>query len=325
MIDLPFPSRRNHHGDAARAHLDRWVHSRGLIERPAAARRFAQADFAGFAALTHPTVDEGALCLIADWFAWLFLLDDQFDDGLVGRDPHRVNAVVADLMAVLASPGGDPSEPHWAPPLITAFADLWGRTAPQATEAWRRRFTGHVLAGGAGALWEAGNRAANRVPDPGTYIAKRRHTGAIYVCMDLVEVLHGIDVPVEAYADGNFQSALAAACDVVCWTNDLYSVDKERALGDYHNLVYVVEHHVGLGRTRAAARVAADIRRRVEDFLEHEQRLSGDADAPREVGVYLDAMRAWMRGNMDWSARTSRYKPPGSATGHLDPVAGGVG
>jgi hypothetical protein len=251
-----------------------------------------------------------------------------------------VDAVVTGIMAVLGSSGeaapealppSPPSPPP--PPLITALADLWGPTSSRAGEGWRQRFTGHVLAGGRAALWEAGNRAARRVPDPGTYIEKRRHTGAIYVCMDLVEVLHGIDVPDEAYADGVFQSALAAACDVVCWTNDYYSVDKERAAGDHHNLVRVVEHHLELDRAQAAARVAADIGRRVDDFLEAERRLSGRPECPREVEVYLEAMRSWMRGNLDWSMRTPRYgadgatdaASSGAGAGRLEPATGGAG
>ncbi|HEV3169060.1 MAG TPA: hypothetical protein VGZ32_01900 [Actinocrinis sp.] len=324
MISLPFPPGRNPHGDAARAHLDRWVREQRLVVQPAAARRFAEADFAGFAALTHPTIDEVALCLIADWFAWLFLLDDQLDDGFIGYDPRQVNALVVGIMEVLDSPGDHGPRPYYAP-LIAALANLWSRTAPEATAAWRQRFTAHILAAGAAALWEADNRAVGLVPDPSVYIEKRRHTGAIYVCMDLVEVLHGIDVPDDAYADGTFQAALAAACDVVCWTNDLYSVDKERALGEYHNLVYVVEHHLELDRAQAATRVAADIHKRVEDYLDDEQRLLDRVDCPREVEVCLGAMRAWMRGNLDWSARTPRYGPTGPGHDDLEAVAGGAG
>lgn len=34
-----------------------------------------------------------------------------------------------------------------------------------------------------------------------------------------------------------------AACDVVAWTNDLFSSEKERSLDEGHNLVWVLRHH----------------------------------------------------------------------------------
>jgi hypothetical protein len=330
MIELPFPARVNPHAAAARAQSQWWVREQRLVSRPAAARRFAEADFAQFAAQTYPAVAQPALFLIADWFAWLFLLDDQFDDGLVGRDPERVKSLMADVMALLDAPvdGPSPIALDAAPPIITAFADLWRRTARTTTAHWRRRFADHVVAGGLAAFWEADNRVSGRIPDVHEYVEQRRHTGAIYVCMDLIEPLHGIELPPQVYQDPAFQGALQAACDVVCWTNDLYSLDKERSLGENHNLVCVVEHHLGLGRAAAVDRVVADIDARTRDYESCELGAARcHPEYERELAVCLDGMRSWMRGNLDWSASTPRYLGFGSHSAassepeYLEPVA----
>ncbi|MFD0890749.1 terpene synthase family protein, partial [Streptosporangium algeriense] len=189
--------------------------------------------------------------------------------------------------------------------------------------AWRRRFVEHIAEGGMAAFWEAANRTAGVVPDEEAYIAKRRHTGAIYVCMDLIEPIAHQEIPPEAYADPGYQDALRSACDVVCWVNDLYSLDKELSLGEWHNLVAVVEHGRGLTREQAVRHVVSAVAAEVGLFREREARTL--AAYPGLAGN-LAGMRSWMRGNLDWSARTKRYRGPervlsGPPADYLDTVA----
>src|SRR6266545_2260862 len=41
-------------------------------------------------------------------------------------------------------------------------------------------------------IWDATNRQARRTPDVATYLAKRPFTGAIYPCLDLIDLTEGI-------------------------------------------------------------------------------------------------------------------------------------
>lgn len=311
-IFSPFPYRISPYVEQTRAHLDNWTHRMGLIHRAAARKRFAAADFGWFAAVVYPTADAAHLDLMSDWFAWLFLVDDELDDGSVGRSLDQAGAVVTRMRAVLESPdlGAAAAADPDAPRAVTSLADLWRRTAAAATPAWRRRFIQHLndcLT--TAATWEAGNRIAAVVPDADTYIEKRRHTGAIYVCMDLIDIVERLDVPEHVYASPQFGSALDAACNVVCWTNDLYSVEKERSLGEVHNLVLVVEHHQRLGTREALEYVSAATSAETNLFLAKERELL--AAFPDHIPVlapYLAGMRSWMRGNLDWSSRSKRYR-----------------
>jgi hypothetical protein len=299
------PARRNPHAEAAARHLDRWVAEHGLVFRPAARERFDRARFAGFAAQTYPTADEPGLALIADWFAWLFLLDDHLDDSPLGKDPGRAAGLLTAITDVLAGTGTPPR----AAAIVNALSDLWHRTAPLAEPAWRNRFVEHVLAGGMAAAWEAANRAHGRIPDEESYVENRRHTGAIYVCMDLIEIVERVHVPPPVYGGEPFARALRAACDVVCWTNDLYSLGKETALGEYHNLVPVLQHARGIGREEAIRLAAHRISVRLREFLGWEPMALAAAGAHTvAVSASLAGMRSWMRGNLDWSASTRRYR-----------------
>ena len=291
--------RRSEHEDLARTHVFRWV-TEFRLAAGATLRRFQAADFPGFVATTYPTAEPSTLALVTDWFAWLFLLDDALDDGPTGHNQAATDALMASLLAAITT-GPEPDGGR----LAHALADLWRRTTATATPAWTQRFVEHMTAGMAAASWETANRAAGHVPTPSQYIHARRHTGAIYVCMDLIDIVSGLTVPADLYATEAYQCALTAACDVVCWTNDAYSLDKETQLGEYHNLVSVVAHHEHLHREAALADVAHRVVTRLGQFYDAERNLRGDDPV---IAASLGGMRSWMRGNFDWSRRTRRYR-----------------
>lgn len=317
-LHCPLPHQVNPHAEQARRHLSQWVGAVGLIQRESARRRFEHADFGWFASVVYPTADQQRIELMADWFAWLFLVDDQLDDGAFGRDPEHAGQVVAGMRAVLesADDGAAAARREDLPTAVSSLADLWRRTASGMTVAWRRRFVQHLedcLT--AASVWEAGNRVRGIVPEEDDYIENRRHTGAIYVCMDLIDVVERLDVPVELYGSAEFGEALDAACNVVCWTNDIYSLEKERSLGEVHNLVYVVQHHRALDATRAMAHVCEATSAETRRYLALEERLLHRYPDHADVLVpYLAGMRTWIRGNLDWSSRTRRYQSQSGAT-----------
>ena len=312
-----FSPRCNQRIDAVRRQLDGWLEEHGLVQGETARGRIARADLGQFAALTYPTAEEDTLCLAADWFAWLILLDDHLDDGRLGLDTDRVAGLVEGIMAILGlagdiSPGSLP--PRGDPAILAAFAELAMRTFSLGTERWSHRFVEHIADSGRAAFWEAENRIHGIIPDERTYIANRRHTGAVLVCLDLIEILDQIQLPDTLYFSARVQRCLLAAADVICWTNDLYSLEKEAALGEHHNLVLVIEHADGLGRGEAVRRTIQKIAERIavfktaegiaiETFPEHDEILE----------KYFAGLRAWMRGNLDWSAGTARFRAMGDA------------
>ncbi|MFD7847749.1 hypothetical protein ACFV4K_33090 [Nocardia sp. NPDC059764] len=273
-------------------------------------------------ALVHPHADRHDLELAADWFAWLFLVDDELDDGAIGRTPAAAAALADGVCGVLR--GGGRGEAN--PALLAALSDLWDRTAAHSSAAWRTRFVGHLEEClRTAAFWEAGNRIAGIVPDRDTYVDRRRHTGAIYVCMDLIERFGDFEVPPARYRDADFSGALDAACDVVCWTNDVYSLEKERSFGEVHNLAFIIGHHENLSEAEAVSRVCAEIDTRTRQYLAFEKqartRTASDHDP---VERCLAGMRTWIRGNFDWSSRTARYgHAPVLSTSMLAPSGDG--
>ncbi|WP_069173704.1 terpene synthase family protein [Streptomyces griseus] len=310
-IYCPFPQRSNPHVGHTREHLAAWTRRTGLVHRESARKRFEEADFGAFVGMVYPTADSEDLDLVADWFVWLFLVDDQLDDGHLGRSPERVRDVVARMRAVVEGGAPTPLPGEELPAAVVALLDLWERTVVRAAPHWRTRFAWHLMTYLTTATtWEAGNRADGVVPSEAAYITNRRHTGAIHVCMDLIEIVAGIEAPESIHNDPRFITALEASCNVVCWANDVYSYEKEQVLGEIHNLVHLVRHHRGYGEQQALDHVCAEIAAETERFFTAEDELIEMYPQLSDMLVpYLDGMRSWMRGNLDWSRQTPRYNP----------------
>lgn len=302
-----FPAQVNAALPTARKQVNAWADAPALMPSADFRKRFAAADFGYFVALVHPEVDAEALALAADWFAWLFLVDEELGGG--GADLDEAGGLAAQACSVLrgAGPGGD--GPAADAPLITALTELWRRTAPRGSAAWRTRFIGHLEEClYSAAYWKGGNRLRGIVPDRDTYIDRRRHTGASYVCLDLVEVLGGFEASARRCRESVFSEALNATCDVVCWTNDVFALADGRSLGEIHNLAYVVGYHDKIDEAEAISRVCADIDARIRQFLDLEANLLGrTAPDQADVTTYLGSMRTWMRGNFDWSSRIRTF------------------
>ena len=80
-------------------------------------------DSAAFVAMVHPTAKSEHLDLVADWFVWLFLVDDQLDDGHLGRSPDRVRDVVERMVPVGTSVDVELVwDPPWTPDKMTGIA-----------------------------------------------------------------------------------------------------------------------------------------------------------------------------------------------------------
>ena len=102
-------------------------------------------------------------------------------------------------------------------------------------------------------------------------------------------------------------------------------------MGEVHNLVHLAGRHRGLTDEEALTHVNNAIDERLAQFLTARERLSHRDDIPAVLVPYLDGMGTWMRGNLDWSSRTPRYRqqqheahPAAGGLPQREPVAAGA-
>ncbi len=247
----PFPPEIHPQVEQVHEHTFHWARSHRLLQRERAIQRFNASRFAWLAARVHARTHFDELALTNDFFTWLFMLDDQFDDSNVGRQPERMKVVVDRLLTVLGIERGEGIQPLEGP-VADALVDLWERARPLTTPRWQRRFAGHLRDYLDAYIWETGNRARGETPDVTIYIQKRQDAGAMHLALDYIDLAEHVELPPEIYEGTLIQALLLTINNIVCWQNDIVSVEKEMAHGDFSNLVLVLQKAYGYTLQEAA-------------------------------------------------------------------------
>lgn len=299
----------NPFGAQANEHAIAWAKDHGLLRTENAERRLAKTRPGTLAAHCYPSADLSELYLLGDWMTWLFILDDHNDEGSYGWDPESLEQALITVLFPGSSGFGNTGNPFG-----TALDDMVKRASAHMSPEWRYRFLHHVLDYFRAYVWQAAHRNEGRVPDPDTFPQLRREAGAILPSLDLIEFVESTTLPPSLYYSRTYQRLITTAANVVCWTNDLMTYEKEIARGDHQNLVSVVSEAENLPLEQAVVTVRTRTGREIERFLGAEAELPqlfGALDASPELQAMtlrcVDMLRAWMRGHVDWGKETARY------------------
>ncbi|MEU6391051.1 germacradienol/geosmin synthase Cyc2 [Streptomyces sp. NPDC046939] len=331
---MPYEARLNPHLDEARAHSAAWARAMGMLEGSGVWERsdLDAHDYGLLCAYTHPDCDGPALSLITDWYVWVFFFDDHFLD-LYKRTGDREGGkahlerlplfMPMDLFAAVPEPEN---------PVEAGLADLWRRTVPAMSSAWRRRFaeaTEHLLDE---SMWELSNINEGRVANPVEYIEMRRKVGGAPWSAGLVEYATA-EIPAAVAASRPLRVLKEAFSDAVHLRNDLFSYEREvRDEGELSNGVLVLETFFGCTTQEAAEAVNDVLTSRMHQF-EHtaltevpalclDQALTPDEVAA--VAAYARGLQDWQSGGHAWHLRSSRYMNEG-AVEEPSPLRGPTG
>ncbi|MBB2913294.1 germacradienol/geosmin synthase [Streptosporangium becharense] len=320
---MPYPIRTSPHLDAARRYAVGWAHRMGMFDAVPGVefggvwdeRRFLGMDLAHCAAMIHADATPEQLNLSSDWLAWGTYGDDYFPM-VFGTTRDLVGAKLCNERLSVFMPLDAGTTPEPANPLERGLADLWRRTAGPMTPPARRRFRTAVEDMTSSWLWELANQAQNRIPDPVDYIEMRRRTFGSDMTMSLARLAHSDVVPEEVYRTRVMHELDTAAQDYACFTNDLFSYQKEIEFeGEVHNLVLVVESFLGLDPVTARDVVADLMTARMRQF---EHIVANDLPAMFDdlaldervraiLTRHADDLKEWMSGILEWHRRCVRY------------------
>ncbi len=346
---MPFPVRVSPHLATSRQHGVGWAREMGMLaEGLWTERQFLGFDFAYCAAAIHSGGTQEQTWLSTDWLSWGTYADDYYPVVFGSRrDVAGANAYTKRLAQFL------PTEPAQAGAaqagavpqnaVERGLADLWRRTTGSVPATTRQPFRQAVLGMLESWVWEIGNMAVNRVPDPVDYVEMRRKTFGAELTMSLARLEAGgaaggtpASVPPEIYQTRVIREMETATADYGAFTNDLFSYQKEVQFeGELHNMVVVVEHFLDVDRWTAAGVVASLMAERVKQFQRNveiglpalfEQYRLDDA-ARAALGRQAALLRDYMAGVLAWHRATVRYGDSELRAKHLGftPAPTGLG
>jgi germacradienol/geosmin synthase len=334
---LPHPARLNPHLARARAHSRDWAGQMGFLQPDGGhdiwdESDLEQHDYGLLCAYTHPDCDGPELDLITDWYVWVFYFDDHFLE-LYKRTKDKAGAQrhLIRLREFMPLEGGEVPDP--VNPVQRGLADLWARTIPAMSIAWRRRFTARTRNLLEESLWELANISENRIANPIEYIEKRRKVGGAPWSACLVEHATDAEVPESIAATRPMRVLADTFSDAVHLRNDIFSYQREiEEEGEVNNGVLVFEQFFHMDPQQAANAVNDLLTSRMQQF-EHTAItelpvLFADHAVPPAVPptvlAYVKGLQDWQSGGHEWHLRSSRYMNDAEAPA-AEPVAFLVG
>jgi germacradienol/geosmin synthase len=326
-LRMPFPIRVSPHLDDARRTSVGWARRMGFFDSVPGVEagglwdetRFIGLDLAHCASMIHADASPEQLALSTDWLSWGTYGDDYYPVVFGATRDLPAAKACNDRLSAFMPVDEDGLVPEPANPIERGLADLWQRTAWAMARDARRQFRTAVEDMIASWLWELTNQAHNRIPDPIDYVEMRRKTFGADMTRSLSRLAHADNVPPEIYRTRVMHELDTAAQDYACFTNDLFSYQKEIEFeGELHNLVLVIENFLGVDRLTARDITAELMTARMREF-EHIvandlPAMFAEFDLDEEVRASLtrhaDDLKDWMSGILEWHRGCVRYTEP---------------
>lgn len=298
------------HAEAMSQSTLQWAQQFQLLTSEKALERFKKANFALLTARAFPvTENREAMFAVNDFTTWLFLFDDQVDEGLEGKKGEYLEALTATLIGVIVSDPIDTVERAATPPLASSLRDVWQRLRRLGDTAWQTRFASRVSEYLQACVWEAKNREQRVFPTVEQYTVARIYTGAVFTQLELIEVMYDIKLPRPIMQHEIVQQLAWSAVEIIAFSNDIFSAPKEIVQNDVHNLVILIQNERKVS-FQEALMLAVDLHNStMRTFEALEQWLpSFDVAVNEQLRRYVLGLRYWIRANFDWSLKdTKRY------------------
>ncbi|MFG2071381.1 terpene synthase family protein [Nonomuraea maritima] len=322
---VPYPARLNQHLEEARLHSRRWARDMGMLEGSGV---WEQADLDAhdyplLCSYTHPDCDAAELCLITDWYVWVFFFDDHFLEVFKRTGDLEGGKAYLERLAAFMPMGDGVAVPEPTNPVEAGLADLWPRTVPGMPADWRTRFAESTRNLLNESLWELANINRGRVSNPVEYIEMRRKVGGAPWSAGLVEHAVGAAVPARIAGTRPMRVLCDSFADAVHLRNDLFSYQREVGdEGELSNGVLVLEKFLGCGTQEAAEAVNDLLTSRLQQF-EHTvftelgplfTEYAIDPISAAGVLAYVKGLQDWQSGGHEWHMRSSRYMNKGART-----------
>ncbi|MBD1811968.1 hypothetical protein NDA07_06970 [Microcoleus vaginatus DQ-U2] len=307
VLYCPFPSAINPHCDAAYQRTLNWVRSFNLVTDESVYRSLLAGKFNILAAHAYPYASLEDLEIVTDFMFWIFFVDDEFEKAGISKQLEILEPSHARLVEIMKK---EAELTDIDTPAVRAWGDIMQKLHhfPYATSEWVLRFTKNMEDYFQGIRWEALNNSQGITPDVATFIKMRTSISAVCPFIDLILIMDRIALPHEVIKHPMVKRLELAANNIISWSNDIFSFDKETRAGNNFNLVTVLRQEYQISLQEAFDRAAELHNAEVRLFIDMSAQLpSFGTEIDATLERYLLGLRSWIRGSLDWYVKTGRY------------------
>ncbi|MFB2980360.1 hypothetical protein [Microseira sp. BLCC-F43] len=301
----PIEVRLNEHTDKAEKNSWEWVRKFGLVPEGGVEYRALQAEKAAWlVGYTNPDAAADDLYLISDFMTWICIYDDLSDAANLGKHPDKLSILHQRLVDVLNGADVSGQDDN----LTQALQDICQRLIQRTSCEWVERFARDVEQQLQGFVWESTNRLAGITPDLSSYVKLRPYSLTIFPNLDLTWVSQDIPANAKFLRHIYVQQMTVMVCNHIGWTNDVLGINRELREENPHNIVLVLQQEYNLSLQDAVKRAVEMCNAEVKAFLNLESRLPSFGET-EDISLkrYIDGLRSWIRGHLNWCSETARY------------------
>lgn len=312
-INCPLPGSLHEQQAILRDRHLGWARSFDLMPSEQAFERYRATRFDMLIGYQYHGWSLEAAVIASHLMTWFFVFDDNMDiEHELDSTGRRYTTMLAqrhlDILDGVEPKLGDPA-------VVVAFHDFLGRVralAGERSSGWYQRMVHHLREYVHGTLWEGviGPTTPARA-NTAMYMQVRHMAVGVAPCHDLMAIASRVEaVPREAQFFIERIERLAINYSI--WVNDLAGLNRDRARG-LANVVFTIQKDHGLSLEAATRMVARMCDGELAAFFQMEEELPLLLPAvwERQGGqllAYCEVLRRWMRGLLDWSARSDRYQ-----------------
>ncbi|MBB6439528.1 terpene synthase family protein [Streptomyces candidus] len=285
-----------------------WAKQHGLLADPAISRQMARTepDFATAVCLTKADPDRfEALC---KYVIWVWAVDDGLDERITTHDIVFVADAVAELARAIEGSGQPAS------PVARAGRDINTRVCAGRSSEWVEAFSAEVDMWLATFVREVATVRLGHSMTLEEYLPHRRATSVLGWFMHLSEYAVDADLPHEVRMLPAMTEARHRGAEWIGIYNDVYSVDREDAIGYPFNAVLLLQRQRGCSRQEAVEAtngILTDLMQRylaaVERVPAELSRITTDERLHQVVAQVVEAYTTQVRGNYDYHRNRPRY------------------
>ncbi|GAA0449119.1 terpene synthase family protein [Streptomyces olivaceiscleroticus] len=313
----PIPPAIHHQAEEVEEHLIQWLIRFGYITSPEEEQAARACEYGMLGARVFPRGPFEVTSFGAELIVCTFLLDDEYMEraAMHGR-PLDYARNILKFTQILREPdrlpGGIPEGEVKYHAGLQDLAQRWRRMVPsEQMLRWRAGIEEYFMATGPEVIYQT----LQTQPTLEEYISLRESSVLQRsACFVIVEMSGQAPLPGHLFCEPRVQRIARTASRIIAWTNDILSGPRELLWPGALNLIAALAEEYDCTYQEAldlAAHMHTEETRIFLNLVDEERRRGCD---PR-IDRYLTGIAHWIRGNLDWSRTTNRYRAGATATG----------
>lgn len=301
----PFPSQINKHVDVLEDYALEWVTRFNLWNEESAYQQFRKSKFYLLAASAYSSCELEELKIANDVISWLFIWDDQCDMSDLGKQPEFMKSFCNRFIEILN--GAELTNKDI--PLGCALSDIRKRIIKRGNITFFHHFVRNFEDYFYGCLEEANNRLQLVSLALESYTTIRSSSAAAALCLTLIEFCDQVMIPYFLRNHEIINKINRTTINILAWSNDIFSVQREMLMGEVHNLVLVLKFQNNSTVEGAITRAVEIHNKEVKYLTDLEASIPSFGEKiDGEIAKYLSGLHSWICGNLDWYSHSGRYE-----------------